>query len=192
MTYWEPSKDMLWQNDANCAQPKYRELAEHFYSNDEQKKSLAKGLCGQCPVRTDCLKWALENAQIWGIWGGKDHKDIRRVLSVNVDNMETRYARFPNCLNCGAATRFLKTRIAENPDGGRWTTVRLVECLQCCFVWRSRTSFNAVNAYNKLVEEKKPKFLKDSGLDEKNIPEAFYKELEDTNTGIEPEDDEEF
>ena len=45
--------------------------------------------------------------------------------------------------------------LVENPDGGRWTTVRLVNCLDCGFTWRSRTSSNAVNAYKNMVAEKR-------------------------------------
>jgi hypothetical protein len=35
--------------------------------------------------------------------------------------------------------------------------VRLVKCNECQFVWRSRTSSNAVNAYHNIVAEKKSK-----------------------------------
>jgi hypothetical protein len=35
--------------------------------------------------------------------------------------------------------------------------VRLVRCNECQFIWRSRTSSNAVNAYHNIVAEKKLK-----------------------------------
>jgi WhiB family redox-sensing transcriptional regulator len=158
MTDWVPSKDEFWKADGVCADPKIsRQVADDFFSYDPARASAAKKLCFSCPVRKDCIKWALENNQIWGIWGGKDEQEIRRTLSVNADGAEIRRDRYPQCLYCGARTSRLNPIIAENPDGGRWTTVRLVECLDCGFVWRSRTSANAVNAYKAMIEEKKLK-----------------------------------
>jgi WhiB family transcriptional regulator, redox-sensing transcriptional regulator len=39
----------------------------------------AKEVCGQCPVKVDCLDYALETNQDSGIWGGTS-EDERRVL----------------------------------------------------------------------------------------------------------------
>ena len=39
----------------------------------------AKGICGECPVRVDCLDYALETNQDSGIWGGTS-EDERRAL----------------------------------------------------------------------------------------------------------------
>jgi hypothetical protein len=157
MTDWEPSKDLNWQSNAECAKKENRDKANMFFSEDAKDKSVAKGICGSCPVRQQCIKWALENNVIWGIWGGKDEQQIRRTLSVNSDGAEIRRDRYPQCLNCGATTRHLEPFIADNPDGGRWTTVRLVRCSDCQFIWRSRTSSNAVNAYHTVVADKKAK-----------------------------------
>jgi hypothetical protein len=156
MTEWFPSKDVDWQVDGKCADPKInRIVADKFFSYNPTEMAEAKKLCFSCPVRKDCIKWALENNQIWGIWGGKDEQEIRRTLSVNADGAEIRRDRYPQCLYCGARTAELRSVIAENPDGGRWTTVRLVECSDCGFTWRSRTSANAVNAYKTMVAEKR-------------------------------------
>src|SRR4029453_3348702 len=32
---------------------------------------LAKSLCGDCPVRVECLAGALERQEPWGVWGGE-------------------------------------------------------------------------------------------------------------------------
>jgi hypothetical protein len=157
MTTWEPSKNLDWQADGECAKIVNRPKKDFFFSNKSEEKEEAKRLCFECPVRTECIKWALEKNEIWGIWGGRDEQRIRRTLSVNVDGAEIRRNEYPQCLNCSGATRNLKTVVAENPDGGRWTTVRLVECNLCGFVWRSRTSANAVNAYYAMIEDKRIK-----------------------------------
>lgn len=31
---------------------------------------LAKRVCYECPVRTECLTWALANNEVFGVWGG--------------------------------------------------------------------------------------------------------------------------
>jgi WhiB family redox-sensing transcriptional regulator len=32
---------------------------------------VAKGLCGGCPIKVECLTGALERAEPWGVWGGE-------------------------------------------------------------------------------------------------------------------------
>lgn len=136
-----------WQSDAVCAQPENQDKKEFFFSPHAEEKYTAKNLCFSCPVRGDCVRWALENGEIWGIWGGRDENDIRRTLSVNSEGNEVRRGRYPQCPYCAARTSKLKTKIIDLPDGGRWTTARVVECINCGFEWRSRSSANAVNAY---------------------------------------------
>lgn len=36
--------------------------------------------CDRCPVRQDCLEWALENRERYGIWGGLSERARRRLL----------------------------------------------------------------------------------------------------------------
>lgn len=31
----------------------------------------AKALCGDCPLRRECLAEALDRAEPWGVWGGE-------------------------------------------------------------------------------------------------------------------------
>jgi hypothetical protein len=136
-----------WIQDAECAKREYRSKEELFFSYKYEERHEAKNICFTCPVREQCLKWALENKEIWGIWGGRDEDEIRRTLSVNVEGVEVRRSRYPICPFCSANTSKLMSKIVEKPGGGRWTTMRVVECTACGFEWRSRTSANAVNAY---------------------------------------------
>ncbi len=39
----------------------------------------AKQVCGGCPVRRDCLTYALESAQKYGVWGGATEEERRRL-----------------------------------------------------------------------------------------------------------------
>lgn len=156
---WKPAENLNWQADATCAQPKNRYAINWFFSKDFNEKYAAKNMCFSCPVRSQCLQWALEHRQIWGIWGGKDEVDIRRALSVSYKGEETRRRRFPNCPLCTARPSKLETSVEQLPSGGRWTTAKVVTCTECGFAWRSRTSANAVEAY-KLDRKEKSKSKK--------------------------------
>ena len=157
----EKYKDMSYQEFGLCAKPEYsKDMAKWCFSEDPEDKNKAKNLCYQCPVRRDCIKFALESREIWGIWGGKDENEIRRTLSVNADGVEYRRGRYPQCGYCSARTSKLKTYIIDLPDGGRWKTARMVECTDCGFKWRSRTSANAVNAYHAERADKKERKTK--------------------------------
>ena len=153
---------MEWHEDAACRKRENKWMAKFFYSNVPAEKYDAKNLCFTCPVRGECLKWALDNKQIWGIWGGKDESEIRRALSVSHTGQEIRRQRFPNCPYCGARPIKLSVVIADSPEGGRWTKMKLVVCSECNFTWRSRTSANAVNAYHASKASKKTKASKKS------------------------------
>lgn len=142
------SKSIEWQIDSICSLPENKKYQEFFFSTEPEEKYQAKNLCFECPVRKECLKWALENRQIWGIWGGKDEGEIRRALSVSWNGQESRRQRYPQCPYCTARPNKLETIVAEVPGGGRWATMRLVRCTVCEFTWRSRTSANAVDAYH--------------------------------------------
>jgi hypothetical protein len=148
-------KDMSYQKDGLCAKKENKEYMDFFFSDNPEETNKAKNLCFACPVRKDCIKYALESKQIWGVWGGKDENEVRRTLSVDANGDEYRRGRYPQCGYCSARTSKLKTYIVNLTGGGRWTTARMVECTECGFKWRSRTSANAVNAYHQEREEKK-------------------------------------
>lgn len=133
---------------ALCAAPENREVAKGFVDPpSEESRNAAKNLCFSCDVRLKCVKFALENKQHSGVWGGKDENEIRRTLSIDSDGEEIRRGRAPQCPSCSARTSKLKVKVIDLPGGGRWTQAKVVECTVCHFEWKSRTSANAVDAY---------------------------------------------
>jgi WhiB family redox-sensing transcriptional regulator len=38
----------------------------------------AKAICAPCPVRLNCLSWALKTDQAGGVWGGLSEQERRR------------------------------------------------------------------------------------------------------------------
>lgn len=41
----------------------------------EENILLAKQLCKQCPIRLQCLSYAIQANESWGIWGGTTPKE---------------------------------------------------------------------------------------------------------------------
>lgn len=66
-----------WQNLAAC-RGSHPDL---FFTarGDNETVILAKTICGQCPVRAECLKHALDNNEVYGIWGGTSEHQRRKL-----------------------------------------------------------------------------------------------------------------
>lgn len=52
---------------------------EVFFPTRGQSVASAKAICAECPVQGECLKYALANTEVWGIWGGTSEADRRRL-----------------------------------------------------------------------------------------------------------------
>lgn len=66
-----------WTTDAAC-----RGLdTEMFYPgpNDMETREAARSVCMGCPVRVECLEYALDNREDYGVWGGLHERERRRV-----------------------------------------------------------------------------------------------------------------
>ena len=151
-----------WMYKAECAKPhRSQKVKDYFTSEDPGEKNFAKNICyTECDVRKDCVVYALENSEIWWIWGGRDENEIRRTLSVNAEGNEIRRGRYPQCPYCSARTGQLSTKIVELPEGGRWTTAKAVVCGECGTEWKSRSSANAVDAYHAKRAAKRERLAK--------------------------------
>ncbi len=51
-----------------------------FFPQDGVGVERAKRVCGQCPVRAECLDYALSTRQEHGVWGGASERERRRML----------------------------------------------------------------------------------------------------------------
>lgn len=47
----------------------------------EAREIKAKAVCGNCPVRVECLEWALDAREPFGIWGGHSELDRKHILA---------------------------------------------------------------------------------------------------------------
>ncbi|MCF6744498.1 WhiB family transcriptional regulator [Blastococcus sp. KM273128] len=67
--------DDSWRIDALCAETD----PEAFFPEKGGSTRDAKRVCTGCPVRAECLEFALANDERFGIWGGLSERERRRV-----------------------------------------------------------------------------------------------------------------
>ena len=66
---------MGWQDRGLCAQTD----PEAFFPEKGGSVAAAKRVCQQCEVRAACLEFALENGERFGVWGGLDERERRKL-----------------------------------------------------------------------------------------------------------------
>ena len=64
-----------WQERALCAQTD----PEAFFPEKGGSTREAKKVCVSCEVRAECLEYALENDERFGIWGGMSERERRKL-----------------------------------------------------------------------------------------------------------------
>lgn len=69
----EPAEN--WQDRANClgVDP------DLFFPERGASTREAKEVCRGCVVQSDCLEFALQNGEKFGIWGGLSERERRRI-----------------------------------------------------------------------------------------------------------------
>lgn len=64
----------------NCEQAACRGMDPNvFHTERGESTKEAKAICGRCPIRQECLEFALENYESFGIWGGLSERERRRI-----------------------------------------------------------------------------------------------------------------
>jgi len=65
--------------DAAC-----RDVPTRFFfperNGDPRTAGYVAMFCDLCPVRAECLEWALSHLERYGIWGGKTETERRAIL----------------------------------------------------------------------------------------------------------------
>ncbi|UUT35728.1 WhiB family transcriptional regulator [Microbacterium elymi] len=71
----EEDNPLAWQADALCAQTD----PEAFFPEKGGSTRDAKRVCTTCEVRAQCLEYALQNDERFGIWGGLSERERRKL-----------------------------------------------------------------------------------------------------------------
>lgn len=66
---------LAWQADALCAETD----PEAFFPEKGGSTRDAKRICESCQVKGECLEYALENDERFGIWGGLSERERRKL-----------------------------------------------------------------------------------------------------------------
>lgn len=69
----QPRRD--WWEDALCAQTD----PEAFHPVQGGASKAGKRICARCPVRAECLDYALTHDERSGLWGGLSENERRRL-----------------------------------------------------------------------------------------------------------------
>jgi WhiB family transcriptional regulator, redox-sensing transcriptional regulator len=79
-TQWE----IGWQYQAACrGEDSELFFAPNYFEKKEEKEAReakAKAICARCPVRSECLDYALRNREPHGIWGGLNELERKAIL----------------------------------------------------------------------------------------------------------------
>lgn len=67
-----------WQEKALCRD---QDVTIFFPEKGESSRA-AKKICARCPVRIECLNYALRNGERYGVWGGTSERERRRLKSL--------------------------------------------------------------------------------------------------------------
>lgn len=77
----EPGFDALSKGRQAVNLPCHSADPEIFFAESPALISLAKSLCGPCPVRLQCLDGAISRAEPCGVWGGELFDEGRVILA---------------------------------------------------------------------------------------------------------------
>lgn len=56
-----------------------------FFPDRGESLEPAKSICAECIVRDECLEYALENRERFGVWGGTSERERRRIRRARRD-----------------------------------------------------------------------------------------------------------
>jgi WhiB family redox-sensing transcriptional regulator len=72
----ETPDEYAWMFHARCRGVSPAE----FFPSDGTGVETAQRVCAECPVRAECLEYALLNRIEHGVWGGASERERRRIL----------------------------------------------------------------------------------------------------------------
>jgi WhiB family redox-sensing transcriptional regulator len=67
-------EDQDWRSFGRCAQID----PNLWFAVGAREHKLAKQVCGRCPVRKQCLEYAMDTPVDHGVWGGLTERERRR------------------------------------------------------------------------------------------------------------------
>lgn len=79
---YQNADTLEWQLQSACrkADPQLFYMDENMRGKDKEDRiKAAKAVCATCPVRAACLNYALDNREVYGVWGGTSEEERARM-----------------------------------------------------------------------------------------------------------------
>lgn len=132
-----------WISEAPCARPVETDNSEDkrmldFHSSDPEEQARAKALCAVCPFRRQCLQFAYDGKERFGIFGGVDEEELRKNQAIN--SLGEAHVSKDGRISCA----FCQTGDTENLEIiERKRTRSHIKCTVCGLNWWARKAINA-------------------------------------------------
>lgn len=128
----DPGPPGTWTSEASCAYTPLDLL--DFFGGTRENWTTSKQVCKECPVRRECLTYALDARATYGVWGGLNPIELRFALGRNAQGEVWAYnpeVRCPYCRSATVATRTTEQLVTRTCSGcgfewerGEYTRVR--------------------------------------------------------------------
>lgn len=123
----DPGPVGAWAERASCGGMAAIGLLD-FFEKHRVVWATSKQVCKGCPVRRECLGYALDGQQVHGVWGMLDPLELRFALGLDAKGELWTYQRDDvKCVYCRGATR-----LERRNDTDESVTRR---CVSCGFSW---------------------------------------------------------
>lgn len=77
-----------WYERGACKDKSEYFFTEHLPLRESRKlDTIAKSICASCSVSGECLQYAIDNNEEYGIWGGIKAKDLKK-MSISIKRMD--------------------------------------------------------------------------------------------------------
>lgn len=117
LNIWALPHPPAWHEDAACTSIG----GDEWFPNKGESTRDAKGICRTCPVITQCLNWALDHDERFGVWGGLSERERRKLKPTRrhttASDDDVRHTSGSPCIGCGALTYNRHSRTTDRPAG---------------------------------------------------------------------------
>lgn len=86
---------------------------ELWFPEKGQSTAPAKAICRGCPSRVECLQYALDNNERFGVWGALSERERRRLSKGQPAEQPDRRVQPGECPHCGKYTNHIAQHIAS-------------------------------------------------------------------------------
>lgn len=128
-----------WEYSSLCSQ----KTDWDWFTEDQAETNICVSICMECPVRKECLSFALQGMHTDGIFGGKTEKELRILQGVDEFKEYHEYETLAFCGYCASSNIFrpaMKDR-QKVKRGFVW-----IECADCGMGW-SRMETQSLGIY---------------------------------------------